>query len=139
MKSLLILALTFLTCATLHADDLADLKGTWTGDLTIDKATLRATMEISDNKTSIITLTTADGKTAAKFKTELKLEKIGKLKLLTLLNGEFIEGDNKGEKLLTGSEARTVVYKIHEGRLTTISGFAEGDQETPGLVVWQKK
>ncbi|MEK7676492.1 MAG: hypothetical protein AAB676_11740 [Verrucomicrobiota bacterium] len=118
-------------------DDLAKLQGKWKATVTTDQGTGLWTLEIKGNKTKIV-ITSKEGETFFKGECEFKLEKAGKFKAFTYFNLEVQSGDNAGQKMLTDGESRSSAYRLDYDSFTTVSGFEEGNSDTPNLVKWEK-
>ena len=113
-------------------DDLAKIQGKWKATETTDEGKSNWTIEIKANKIKV--LIERAGETFFKGEADFKLEKVGPFKAFTYFN---LESDS-GEKLLTGGETRSSVYKLDADAFFTAGGFSEGDQSEPSLIKWTK-
>ena len=117
-------------------DDLTKLQGKWKATVTTDEGKSNWTLEIKANKTKV--LIERDGETVFKGESDFKLEKVGQFKAYTYFNLEVQSGSNAGEKLLTGGETRSSVYRLDDDAFITAGGFSEGDKTEPSLIKWTK-
>jgi uncharacterized protein (TIGR03067 family) len=138
----LLLLLNILTLPLLAAedrlkDDLAKLQGKWTATVTTEQGSSVWTMEVKDNKSTIV-MTTKTGEEFFKGKCGFKLEQHGSFKAFTYSNLKNLTGGRERATPLTDGKTKSSIYKLDADTFITTGGFRTDDEDKPMLIKWEK-
>ena len=94
-------------------------------------------MKIKDH-TMTIAISRPDGEKVGTLSGKFKLQKAGRFRSFTYSDLEALEGPNKGQKLLTGGDTRSSLYRFHDGDFITVSAMDEPDGREPRMIRWTR-
>ena len=106
-------------------DELVQLQGVWQTDLKRGDETLRIQVENRGNRQTLRTY--REGQLTHEHIVEFELSRAGGAKVFRWKNGENTFGPRKGKPMPDGA----FIYRLKDGRWTTISGFLDGEEDQP--------
>ena len=107
------------------AEELAQLQGVWQTDLKRGEETLRIQVENRGNQQTLRTY--RDGLMTHEHIVEFELSRAGGVKVFRWKKGENTFGSRKGNPMPDGA----FIYRLKDGRWTTVSGFLPGEEDQP--------
>ena len=143
LRALRLLALiNILTLPLLAADgdlkdDLAKLQGKWTATVTTDQGSSVWTMDVKDNKSTIV-IASKTGEELFKGECDFKLEQHGSFKAYTYSNLKNLTSGRERTTPLTDGKTKSSIYKLDADTFTTTGGFRTDDDDKPMLIKWEK-
>jgi len=131
MRSLILLALILLP-ASLHADDLQALQGTWETTLQIQGKPYTILKTIKDN-TETYDLLLGD-QLIKRHEVTFELKTIDDFSIFSYAQGRVTKGQGIGNVIPAGK----YIYQLKDDTWTASFGFQKKDQSTPFILVFKR-
>ena len=132
-----ILTLPLLAAEDRLKDDLAKLQGKWTATVTTEQGSSVWTMEVKDNKSTIV-IASKTGDEFSKGECDFKLEQHGSFKAFTYSNLKNLTGGRERATPLIDGKTKSSIYKLDADTFITTGGFRNDDDDKPMLIKWEK-
>ena len=135
---LLAIACTCLVATTGSArtqdEELAQVQGKWVRTIKTDKGIGKVVKEHRGNETTV-TAFDSEGQVVAAKTSEFRLEKTGKVRILTFFNSSITAGPQKGQ---TDKKPQSYLYRVTGDTFFEVHGLLLDDSAEPLVLTWER-